>query len=92
MLDKLRGEGLTDLEFMVVTQSGFTWEDHASGYDDVLYPVMPDTAGVYYVYGAQAYDVVLVDRKGRLVSKEKGFYDETMVNFLNQRLRDLHAE
>jgi hypothetical protein len=94
MYEVLRSEGLTDLEFVVITMQGPTWEYHASGYDKATFPIEPDTDGVFYIYGATAYDVILIDKKGRLVSKQAGFddTDTAMVSKLNQRMRELYAE
>jgi hypothetical protein len=92
MLDVLRQEGLTDLEFAVITYNGVTWENHAAGYEEATFPVMPDSSGVFYMYGANPYDVILVDKKGRLVSKESNFSSAARGDQVMARLRELHEE
>ena len=93
MLSPLRAEGLKDLEFLVITAPGFTWADHASGYDVAMFPVMQDDdRSVHTLYGADTYDVFLVDRKGRLVVSIEGFWDDTLISSINNRLRQLYAE
>ena len=95
MYQVLKGQGLTDLEFMVMTEIGEDgpfWADHAQGYEQATFPVMPDVGGVFQTpYGADYYDVFLVDKKGRLVTKEANFSDEK-TDAVNQRIRELHAE
>lgn len=92
LLGKLRGEGITDLQCFAITAPGVRWEDRVPGYDTATFPVMIDSTGaVYYVYGANAYDVFLVDRQGRLVSRYQNF-DSSMTNTVKQRLRELAAE
>lgn len=95
MYGPLKSEGLTDLEFLVVTswdpETGPNWEDRADGYDSAEFPVMPDATAVYYIYGAYPYDVFLVDKKGRMVTKKSSF-TSTMVDELKQKIRDLDAE
>lgn len=100
MLDVLRAQGLTDLEFMAVTWSDDGWEWHVEGYEQIDFPVMPDTVGVYYVYGANVDDVMLVDKKGRLVTKVNiaaanpatGMLTSTLAESLNKKIRELHLE
>ena len=91
MENVLRAEGLVDLEFCTITFNGPTWESHASDYEKVNFPVMPDTDGVTYIYGAEAYDVILIDKQGRLVTKVAAFTDDA-ISRVNQRIRELHAE
>ncbi|MFH1129912.1 MAG: hypothetical protein V1754_01165 [Pseudomonadota bacterium] len=91
MMDELKAEGLKDLEFVAVTMSGVDWVDHAAGFDVATFPVMPDISGMYSLYSAEPYDVFLVDKKGRLVSKE-GSFSVLLVDELNKRIRELHAE
>jgi hypothetical protein len=92
----LRAEGLTDFELLAVTawdqsSGGPNWEDHAVGYDDASFPIMPDTNGVYYIYAADYYDALLVDKKGRLAHKDTNFSDEMIDNY-KTRIRALYAE
>lgn len=92
MLNVLKAQGLTDLEFMVVTMQGPTWEYHAQGFEQVTYHVMPDVNGaVYDAFGADAYNVLLIDKKGRVVTMKSSFADE-LIPSLNKRIRELHAE
>ena len=88
----LRAEGLTELEFVAIMETGVEWNDpyRALSFEDATYPIMLDTVGVFYMYGADTYDVFLVDKKGRLVTKMP--FSEAMVLDLNKRLRKLHAE
>ena len=92
MKDKLTAEGITDVEFLAITAPGFGWTDHVEGYDEVDFPVMPDVLGsVYDLMGATYYDAFLVDKKGRLVTKQANFSSDYFDAF-NKRIRGLHAE
>ena len=91
MLDVLRRQGLTDVEFLTITARGPTWADRAQGFDAISFPVLEDREGrVYTAFGASPYDVILIDKQGRLVTTER--LSEETVDFLNRKLRDLHAE
>lgn len=92
----LRAEGLTDFELLAITgwdqaTAGPSWEDRATGYDEATFPVMPDKNGVYYMYAADYYDALLVDKKGRLARKDKAFSDP-MIEDYKTKIRDLYAE
>ena len=91
MLDVLISEGYSNLLFSCVTRSGLGWDDHSKQYEEVRYPVLPDEAGVFALYGADTYDVYLIDKEGRLVTKKADFVDSDAAQ-LNQRIRELHAE
>lgn len=92
MLDVLRGEGLENLEFMVVGQMETTWEKRASGFDEIDFPVMADSEGVVFdLFSADAFNVFLIDKQGRLVSQIVSMNEE-LVDQLNKRIRQLHAE
>jgi len=52
---------------------------------------MPDKSGVYYMYAADYYDALLVDKKGRLARKDKAFSDP-MIEDYKTKIRDLYAE
>ena len=81
------------MEYLALTAPGFGWTDHVEGYEKVDFPVMPDTVGsVFNLYGATYYDVFLVDKKSRLVTKQPDFYDATHMEKLKQRIRQLYAE
>ncbi len=80
-----------DLALCTITFNGPTWESRVDGYDEVDFPVMPDTDGVTYMYGAEPYDVILIDKKGRMVTKEAEYGDSSVAR-VNQRIRELHAE
>lgn len=55
--------------------------------------MLPDAQGdVYQRYGADAYDVFLIDRKGRLATRFVGVYDTLQFPQIMNKLRDLHAE
>jgi hypothetical protein len=87
---------VTGIEFLALTgydhaTEGPTWEHHDIGYEKVSYPVMLDKDGVQYIYSADIYDVVLIDKKGRLVTKLPSFSDRDVAG-LNKRIRELHAE
>jgi hypothetical protein len=93
-MDLLKGQGLNNVEFLVITRSGPGWSDHAPGFEVATFPVMVDNAnqgGVYDIYDVPEYTVILVDKKGRLVTTEEDFSEET-VDALNRKLRDLHVE
>ena len=55
---------------------------------------MPDTDGVTYIYGAAPYEVILIDKQGRMVTKfsDADFEDRETVERVKQRIRELHAE
>jgi len=54
---------------------------------------MPDVKGEVYVrYGADVYDVFLIDRQGRIASRFVGVYDDMQFPQILNKLRDLHAE
>lgn len=91
-MEVLKGQGLTDLEFLVITYPGLSWKDHADGYEVATFPVMIDTTGsVHGIYDVSAYTVILIDKKGRMVTTKEDF-TESMVDTLNRKIRDLHAE
>ncbi len=92
MKDKLKAEGITDVEYLAITGPGFTWKDHVEGYDKVDLPVMSDFYGtVFKLWSATFYDAFLVDKKGRLVLKQTSFSNDHF-DFFNKRIRELHAE
>ena len=90
LLDGLKAEGLTDLELACVATNAESWSQHAPGFEEVASPILIDTDGVFYIYGATSYEVILIDRQGRLVTKET--YSDEVVEKLKQRIRELHAE
>jgi hypothetical protein len=95
MLDVLKREGLSELEFVAVTDPDTTWGGHAPDFEKITFPVAPDPQGtVWSSYGTSPYDpydVWLVDKKGRLVVREKPF-SESLVSKLNAKIRQLYAE
>ncbi len=89
--DELQDEGLTDVELASVATNATSWDQRAPGWDQVTYPVMLDASGqVFKLYGAQSYDIILVDKQGRLVTKVS--YSESVLDQVLQRIRELHAE
>jgi hypothetical protein len=90
MLDVLRKQGLTAVEFLAITAPGPTWTDRSEGYDTASFPVMSDNGGVYYMFGVQPYDAILIDKKGRLVITDE--FSSDKVDALLRKIRDLHAE
>jgi hypothetical protein len=86
----LRAEGVTDLVLSCVATNATSWDQHAPGFDEVSLPIMIDTAGVFYIYSADSYEMILIDRKGRLVTKE--IFSEAAVVTMKQRIREVHAE
>jgi hypothetical protein len=90
LLNALRAEGLSDLELTCIATNATSWSERAPGFDLISSPILIDTDGVFYLYGATSYDVILIDKQGRLVTKES-FSDE-VVEKLKQRVRELHAE
>jgi hypothetical protein len=93
MYKALRAEGLTELEFLAVMEDvDIPWGSPvmASGFDEATYPVMLDQGGTFYMYSATTYDVFLIDKKGRLVTKVP--FSDAVIFDLNKRLRKLHAE
>ena len=92
MKDKLVAEGITGVEYLVITAPGFGWADHAEGYDKVDFSIMPDPVGsVFTLMGATYYDAYMVDKKGRLVTKQAAFGKEHFEDFA-KRIRSLDAE
>jgi hypothetical protein len=87
----LKAEGFTDIELLAVTAAGVTWDHHAPGYDQVPFPVVPDTAGVYYLYGATYYDFFFVDKQGRLAGKLSDFSDKDVAQAA-KKVKELHAQ
>lgn len=76
-----------------MTYQGVGWGDHVAGYDEADFPVMPDVDGkAYQLYGANAYDVFLIDRSGRLVTRFVEVYDNAQFPAIRSKLRDLYAE
>ncbi|MCK5800831.1 MAG: hypothetical protein KAI47_26770 [Deltaproteobacteria bacterium] len=76
-----------------MTYQGPAWKDRVSGYETATFPVMPDVKGEVYVrYGADVYDVFLIDRQGRIASRFVGVYDDMQFPQILNKLRDLHAE
>ena len=69
-----------------------TWEDRAAGFDQVTFPVMPDRAGVYYLYAADDYDAVLIDKQGRLVRKDNDFAADELLDAYKKKIRELNVE
>jgi len=92
MVQALAQEGLADVAFLAVVAPGGTgtWADRAEGFDSASFPVMIDTKGIAYIYGAEPYEVVLVDKRGRLVTGER--FNSDALAGLKQRIRQLHAE
>lgn len=93
MLDPLRAAGKTKVELLAVTYAGVGWEYHAPGYEQVSFPVMPDSdqTGVYYIYGAQPYDMFLVDKSGKLAKKASNV-ESGDLGALRQQLQAIHDE
>jgi len=94
MMDLLKGQGLTNVEFLVITRVGPSWSDHATGFEVATFPVMVDNAnqgGVYDIYDVPEYTLILIDKKGRLVTTQEDFTEEN-IDALNRKIRDLHAE
>jgi hypothetical protein len=90
LLTPLRAEGLTDLVLPCLATNATSWDQHAPGFDEVSLPIMIDTDGVFYIYSADSYEMILVDRKGRLVTKE--VYSDAAVAVMKQRIREVYAE
>lgn len=93
MYQVLRAEGLTQLEFFAVMDSTFPWssEFRTDDFDKATFPIAMDTMGVAYMYGASPYDAYLIDKKGRLVAMAPSCCED-QVQYLNKRIRALHAE
>lgn len=95
MYEVLKAQGVTEIEFLALTawdheNQGPTWEFHHVGFEAATFPVLPDKVGVQYIYSADYYDVILVDKKGRLVTKQP--FSPVAIEGLNKRIRELHAE
>lgn len=86
----LRQEGVDQLELEIIVTHAQSWADRAENFNEAKIPVMLDTAGVFYIYSADSYDMVLIDKKGRLVSKEP--FNPFDISKIQQRIRELYAE
>jgi hypothetical protein len=74
-----------------VLANGSSWEDRASGFEEARYPLLLDPMGaIFYLYGTESYELILIDRKLRLV--EKKIFTDSALPAVKQRLRELHAE
>lgn len=82
-----------DLAIFAITASGFEWPDHVSGYDAVSYYVTPDLEGeAYRLFSADAYDVFLLDKQGRIVTSWPRYYDDALTSAIKLKIRQLHGE
>jgi hypothetical protein len=102
----LRAEGLTDFELPCIATNAASWDQRAQScigpepcpadpFAQVDLPVMLDTDGVFYIYSADSYHMILVDKQGRLVTKEICSVDgcsDDLIERVKQRLRELYAE
>lgn len=93
MYQVLLREGFENFEFIVVTFYGPSWEDRALGFEMASFPIMADSRDdkVVTLFSANPYDVILIDRKGRMVTREYNF-SPALVESLTKRLRDLISE
>jgi hypothetical protein len=93
MYSVLKGEGVTEIEFLAITAYGPTWTDRATGYAEAEFPILPDDSegSVFALYGATYYDVFLVDKKGRLVTGIHAFSSASFSEY-NRRIEELNAE
>lgn len=93
MIDPLLQEGLTDFQTIAVTYPGEDWSVHAAGMEQCSFPIMPDTMGVYDLLGAKLFTMMLVDKKGRMVSTFDDFGDNVeAIEKLKKRIRELYVE
>jgi hypothetical protein len=91
VLKPLRSEGLTDIELVGVFTNGKSWGDHNPEFDGVTFPMLLDPeGGVFYLYGTSSYEVIFVDKKQRLVSKQ--IFDDSLTLQYLQKARELHDE
>jgi hypothetical protein len=101
----LYAEGLVDFELPCIATNASSWEDRTRNcigpepcpidpFAQVDLPIMLDTSGVFYIYSADSYQMILVDKQGRMVAKEvcasEGCADQ--IPAVKQRLRELYAE
>ena len=101
---QLHSEGLTELEVPCIATNASSWEQRyrscpSSGpcddpFAQVELPVMLDAGGgVFYIYSADSYHMILVDKQGRLAAKEICSGDCSVeIQRVKQRLRELYAE
>ncbi len=102
---QLHSEGLTDFELPCIATNAASWDQRTTGcsgpepcptdpFAQVELPVMLDTAGVFYIYSADSYHMILVDRQGRLVAREICASEGCAVEIqrVKQRLREIYAE
>jgi hypothetical protein len=102
---QLHSEGLTELEVPCIATNASSWDQRAMAclgpepcpadpFAQVDLPVMLDTGGVFYIYSADSYHMILVDRQGRLVAREICASEGCSVEIqrVKQRLRELYAE
>lgn len=77
---------------LAVTAPGVTWEHHAYGFDQVSFPVIPDSAGlVQSLFSATTYDLFIVDRQGRMADKIADFSDKN-ISDVAKKVKELHAQ
>lgn len=53
--------------------------------------MVPDTASVYYLFGATYYDFFMVDKQGRLAGKLSDFSDKDVAEAA-KKVKELHAQ
>jgi hypothetical protein len=91
MYQVLKSEGLTAIEFLGVMAGHISWDQRLSDFEKPTYPLMLDSSGISYIYSGSPYDVFLIDKKGRLVTKEPDFSVER-IKPTNKRIRELYVE
>jgi hypothetical protein len=88
----LRSEGV-DLAIFAITAQGWGWADRAGGYDIATFYVTPDSTGeAYQLFSADAYDVYLIDKKGRIATSWSNYYDATLTDAIKLKIRQLNDE
>lgn len=97
MLEPLVTQGYSGVQFISVSiDPSVAWPQRAVGFDTARFPVLIDTAGAHYTWGAFPHELFLVDRWGRLVSKEADFSvalsSDPPIERLLTRIKELHGE
>lgn len=67
----------------------FSWADHAAGFDLLEGPVLADGGRVHELYSAEAYDLLLVDRAGKIAASWHHISDMTFTAEIRDKAREL---
>jgi len=91
VLDPLAREDLDGPEMLTVVLDDFSWAQHVAGYELLEGPVLADGGRVHELYSARAYDVLLIDREGKIAASWHGVTDMTLTAAIRDKARELLA-